>query len=430
MNVIVIGAGAAGLMAAKILAAEGLNVLVLEARERLGGRINTIKSPFSFECEAGAEFIHGNLRLTKNLLTEAGLKQAKVEGEMYSMKDGALFEEEDLAEGWNVLLKRLQEPVSDLTVKQFLNKYLPEVKYAGVKESFKRYVQGYDAANIDDASVFSIREEMENEDEEQFRIDNGYVGLINYLAKKSERNGCKIKTAETVKQINWQTNRAKVITNNNTYSADKILITVPIGVLRAKEYEAGAIKFNPRLVQQEKAINNIGFGGVIKILIAFDEAFWFDNKFLEARNIDKAFFFFADTFIPTWWTQYPDEKPLLVGWLAGPCAEENSNLVDEQFLEKAIASLSDIFRIPLDYLTKKVKAHKVFNWVKDPYSKGAYSYATVLTKNAKETLNMPVQDTIYFAGEALSDTVPGTVEAALQSGKASASKILKHHKRS
>lgn len=424
MDVIIIGAGAAGLMAAKILSAKGTNVLMLEARDRLGGRIHTIKDSFSSNCEAGAEFIHGNLKLTKRLLKEAALRQTKIKGEIYRMKNGYIKEEDDFPDGWGILMKRLKNLKTDITISKFLDEYMPEKKYAGIKDSFKKYVQGYDAADIEDASAFSVREEMENEEDDQFRVENGYTGLIDFLAEESKKNGCIIKTSAVVKKIKWQKNNVEVITNTKTYKAKKVIITVPIGVLQAKENVEGAISFYPEIKEQQRAINNIGYGGVIKILLEFDEAFWFDKQFLKTNKTNEPFFIFADTFIPSWWTQFPDKKPLLVGWLAGPDANTHSNLNEDELFEKAISSLAAIFRIAPGDLDKKLRAYKIFNWVKDPYCRGAYSYSTIATKTAVKVLKKPLQNTLYFAGEALAKSGTGTVDAALQSGEEVAKKIL------
>ncbi len=250
-DVIIIGAGAAGLMAARILSAKGINILVLEARHRLGGRIHTIKEPFTFRCEAGAEFIHGNLPLTEQLLKEDGLTKSNVKGSIYRMKNGSLEEEKNFTQGWSILINRLRKIETDITIKRFLDEYMPEEKYMEIKESFKKYVQGYDAANIEDASAFSIREEMENEEDDQFRVKNGYSSVIDFLAEEFRSNGGIIKTSETVKQINRQTNNIEVITDKDTYLAQKVIITVPIGVLQVPPNEAGAIKYYPEIAEQK-----------------------------------------------------------------------------------------------------------------------------------------------------------------------------------
>lgn len=341
------------------------------------------------------------------------------------MEHGHLKDENDFVEGWSILIKQLKKVETDITIREFLDTYLPEDSHAAVKESFKKYVQGYDAADIKNASALSIRKEMENEDGDQFRIEKGYSSLINFLAGESEKNGCVIKTAAIVKQINWQKNDAEVLTSDAKYTAQKVIITVPVGVLRAQESEAGAIKFYPALREQQKAINDIGFGMVIKILLQFDAAFWFDKEFLKKRNINNPFFFFADTFIPTWWTQFPAKEPLLAGWLAGPNAGKYSTLSEDEFFEKSIDSLAKIFKMSSRELRERLTLYKICNWVNDPFCKGAYSYSTVATKEAIKILKMPVKNTLYFAGEALAEEGTSTVNAALQSGQQVSKEILR-----
>ncbi len=159
-DVIIVGGGAAGLLAAKMLSAKGKKVLLLEAKDILGGRIHTNENTFSSPAEGGAEFIHGNLYLTKKLLKQAGLAFTKVRGNMYNFKKGNFFTEENGVDGWDLLIKRLKKLKEDITVKQFLDKYLPGEEYNEIKEAFKNYVQGYDAADTNLASAISIREEM------------------------------------------------------------------------------------------------------------------------------------------------------------------------------------------------------------------------------------------------------------------------------
>src|SRR5258705_1670244 len=105
MDVMIIGAGAAGLMAAKILSAKGINGLVLEGRARMGGRIDTITNGFTFPVEAGAEFIHGNPETTLNLLREAGLHYTRTEGEIYHREKGELKLQEDFVSNWDVVIE-------------------------------------------------------------------------------------------------------------------------------------------------------------------------------------------------------------------------------------------------------------------------------------------------------------------------------------
>src|SRR6478672_6165337 len=109
-DVIIIGAGASGLIAAYELSLTGRKVAVIEARARLGGRIHTIANKkFSVPVESGAEFIHGNLKLTKTLLKQAGISFSEVKGELWQKKSGKLSRQEDFIEDYNDLEKKFKQ---------------------------------------------------------------------------------------------------------------------------------------------------------------------------------------------------------------------------------------------------------------------------------------------------------------------------------
>jgi len=423
MDVIIIGAGAAGLMAARILSAKGINVLVLEARGRMGGRIDTITNGFTFPVEAGAEFIHGNPETTLNLLKEAGLHYTKTEGEIYHIEKGELRLQEDFVSNWDVVIERLNKLTTDITIADFLKQHLYESKYEDLRKSFTQYVQGYDAADINNTSSFAIRDEMQKEEDDQYRVDGGYIALINFLADKCQKKLCTINLLERVKQINWQKNHVEVLTEKNRYTGEKVIVTVPVGILKHEAESLGDIHFYPSLPMHSEALKHLGFGGVIKILLEFDEAFWFDKPLLKKKR--EPFFIFADTSVPAWWTQYPDKTPLLTGWLSGPLAIKYKDLKEEDILTMAIESLASIYNIDATALKSKLKYHTIKNWLTDTFSLGAYSYPTLLQNHSVNILKTPVEETIYFAGEAITTETTGTVDSALVSGKEVAEKILK-----
>jgi len=172
-----------------------------------------------------------------------------------------------------------------------------------------------------------------------------------------------------------------------------------------------------------EAIKQLGFGGVIKILLEFDEAFWFDKSFLKESK--EPFFIFVDTFVPAWWTQYPNKTPLLTGWLSGPLAVKYKDLVDEEILTVAIESLASIYNIDAIALKRKLKHYMIKNWLTDTFSIGAYSYPTLSQNHSVNILKTPIEETIYFAGEAITTETTGTVDSALKSGKEVAEIILK-----
>jgi len=221
------------------------------------------------------------------------------------------------------------------------------------------------------------------------------------------QQGCHLHTSCAVTDIRWQPGKVQVIaTDNNIYTASKVIITVPLSVL-----QAGAIAFEPAIENYMQAARNIGYGSVIKVQLQFDEAFWYSYK------KDLGFVLSTET-VPTWWTLYPDQWPLLTGWLGGPQTEKLYNVSTETILQHALQSLSNIFNETTNALQSLLTAWHVSNWHNEPFTMGAYSYSTLQTTEARKLLNTPVDNTLFFAGEGCYDGINGgTVEAALTSGQ-------------
>ena len=421
-DVIIIGGGAAGLMAAKVLSASRKKILLLEANDRLGGRIQRIES-FSFPAEGGAEFIHGNLKTTFNLLKEAVLKKEKIKGNFCRVTNGKWKTEEEPVDYWDSLVNKLKDCKEDITIDSFLNKFLKEKKYDTVKKHFRKYIEGYDAADPKHTNVFAIRKEMEGEDEGQYRPVPDYYALINFLKDSCLKCNGIIKTGETVTEIR-DNKTIEVITSTGKYICKQIVIAVPLGVLQCKKNNKGFIKFPPSVRKYLIAAKQIGNGGVIKFLLEFDEAFWLDKKFLQQRKITAPSYIFSEAVVPTWWTQYPYRKPLLTGWIAGPPSTKMKNYSQKKFTNVLLTSLSLIFSTPIHELTARLKKMKIMNWIKEPHILGGYSYSTLKTEKARDILLIPFDNKFYFAGEYLTKNSTSTVDDALQSGRLAAEKII------
>ena len=420
-DVIIVGAGAAGLYAAKLLADAKKNICLLEARDRIGGRIHTIKrTGFKIPIEAGAEFIHGKLPITLKLLKEAGIKYHETKGLLWQVKDNQLKERTDFVEHADELFKQLKKLKEYISVSGFLNKYFPDEKYNDMKSSLKQYIQGYDAGDIDDFSSLALKEEWEEEDDQQYRIEGGYGLLLHYLAD-SIKEHCSLKLFSVVKQVNWRNDHVEIITGDKKlFFAEKVIITVPLPFLYNNGAEAG-ISFYPPLPEIATAASSIGYGGVIKIILEFDHPFWDTDKLEKAKNLS---FIFSDKMVPTWWTQLPDKTARLTGWLAGPNASKFANNSDDEILDIGLKSLSSIFDLQQEVLQSYLTGHHIHNWVKDQYCLGGYSYMSLSSKASKEKFYSPIADTIYFAGEAFTKKSNATVEAAFESSKLIAEKIL------
>jgi monoamine oxidase len=427
-DIIIVGAGAAGLMAAHQLSKAGKKVIVLEARGRTGGRILTITdTTFTHVVDAGAEFIHGNLQVTFDVLKEAGISAKETGGKTWIYKRGTLKQEEEMIEDWDVLMSRVKKVESDITLADFLKNYLPEPEFEELRESVKSFAEGYDAADTTRTSTLAMKAEWSNQDQwDQHRSEGGYIKLINYLAEQCSSAATEIKLSSVVKEVRWRKDDVKAVTaDGETYSAGKLVITVPVGVLQASASAPAAMSFQPEIPAVTAAIKQLGYGAAIKMILEFDHPFWNERRDSKGYRVKEMGYLFTDAFIPTWWTQFPKPSAVLTGWLAGPKAGALKEAGDDTILELAIETLSEIFSAEKVVLKKMLTGYRILNWTADPFSLGCYSYNTVESQEAKKRLREPVENTLYFAGEALGDGYDcGTVEVALASGKEVAGLIL------
>jgi monoamine oxidase len=420
-DVIIIGAGAAGLSAARTLSKLGYSILILEARDRIGGRIHTIMDEgFTIPVEAGAEFIHGDLPYTMSLMNEVKVLHREGHGRTWTVENGKLEEGDLFHDDWDTLIKKLEQLEHDMTINEFLNQYFADQKYKSLVDSVKRFVQGYDAADINKVSAKALYEEWSGENIKGYRPNGGYGQLMNFLLRESQDKDALLKISCNVKIIKWKRGRVEVITPTETFIGKHVLITVPVNLLKSRE-----IKFDPEIPRHMEAFQQLEVGGVIKFLIEFNNPIWESKIDSPFRKMPGLNFLFSDAFVPTWWTQNPAPAPLLTGWLAGPVIQ-NVKQDDYSLLAKAIESLAYVFDCKVDILQSEIRAAKVVNWTTDRFSLGAYAYKTLHTSKALDIIAVPVEDTIFFAGEALYDGAEmGTVEAALASGKLTAEKIVR-----
>lgn len=420
-SVIIIGAGAAGLMAASELAAAGHPVVLLEAAERAGGRIHTIDAPgFGRPVELGAEFIHGHLPLSFALLREAGLKEEKVTGRMVRVKNGRWQQQDDFTIDWELLMQKLHALKEDMTMAAFLQTRFAGDVHAALRESVRRFAEGFDVADVDEVSALALREEWSHEEEEQYRIAGGYGQLIRFLAGQCIGRGVALHTGCVVKHVSWQKDHVQVsCANGQQFAGHRLITTVPAGVLRVGAEQPAGIAFDPVPENYIAAAAGIGYGNVIKLLLQFNTAFWNDYA-------ENAGFIFGEGTVNTWWTQGGSAKTsLLTGWMGGPRCAPLDGLDETAIIQAGIQSLAAIFDKPADQLKALLTAARAVNWQQQPFSLGAYSYDTIHTAAARRRLRRPLENTLFFAGEALYEGAsPGTVEAALSSGRETARLLM------
>jgi monoamine oxidase len=425
-DVIVIGAGAAGLAAADELCTAGLKVTVLEARHRCGGRIDTRHEPnWLLPIERGAEFIHGWATETWDIVRSAQLAVVDTTQRHFFVDGNRPAERDDRWADVESVLKRLDRiGPTDASFADFLQSTCQDLP-AKAQAAAASYVEGFNAADRKQISMQWLKQTEEAldaiEGERAFRIVAGYDRIIDRWQSRLARQDAVIHFDTAVTSVHWQPGSVRVDTSSpdgasKAYHARAAIVTLPVGILKLQSGEPGAVRFVPDLPEQRAALAALRMGPVVKLVLRFTSPFW------EADCPDLGFLHVPGKTFPTWWTQLPLRATVLTGWAGGPAAEKLSGLADEPMVELGLTMLEDVFpdARPLGRL---LAASQVCNWQTDPWSRGAYSYAAVGGAGACRTLAKPVGETLFFAGEATHPGLSGTVAGAIASGQRAAMEV-------
>ena len=435
-DVAIVGAGAAGLAAARDLSRAGASVALLEARSRLGGRVWTERpAGWPVPLELGAEFIHGrNAELFRDA-AEAGLRVVRLTNAHFELRGSRLVSLGDVWGRFDAVLRRLSPPGRDRSIADFLRGRGRSLS-AEQKKLLISYVESYNAAPIETASsrAFSTAGQppVGDDDRAQFRLIDGYGSLIDWLASGIDPERCKVFFSTVVRRIVWSRGRVRVATDRGDFRAGRILVTVSIGVLRAAAGSLGAIAFDPEPPPFRRALAGLAMGDVARLVLRFREPLW-----REAPRVEKArsargtsgeepdFFHFPSAAFPVWWTSAPIESPVLTAWAGGAAAQAVLRLAPAVMLRDAIAALASGLGVPARSIARALLDWRLHDWTADPFSRGAYAHARVGGASAAETLARPVQGTLFFAGEALGRDETGTVAGAIESGRRAARRMAR-----
>jgi monoamine oxidase len=439
-DTIIIGAGAAGLATAAALAKAGRSVLVLEGRSRIGGRIYTVCDPaFQMPVELGAEFVHGQPEATWKLIRAAELVAQDVPFESWERRNGQLVHATDFSRKMTKIMGGLSRiGRRDMSFAQYLRQRCRGPKLAHARRLATMFVEGFDAADTELISAHALAKEQEGlgdlDEEPQFRLRDGYGALVEYLRSRLEGPAVTIRLGQVVTDVNWRRGKVDVVCKTHSgmrkYRAPRVIVTLPVGIVQLEPRAKGAVRFMPDLPQKRQAALKLGSGPVVKVICKFKEPFWESASTVKsARSAkelkDAGFFHDPDAAFPTWWTALPLRLSVLTGWSGGPNADALSGRGRTAIMDEAVKSLAHIFGMRRAALSRLLEHAHLHDWPADPLARGAYSYEMVGSRGARARLAKPVEDTLFFAGEA-TDTSgqASTVAGALASGERAAREVL------
>lgn len=427
IDTIVIGAGISGITAARLLHNAGREVVILEARDRIGGRMWTDRTA-GFAVDRGASWIHG---LTGNPLTRIveRLGIPTLEFTVGSYQAGGRpitnFDEEyreldnDQRNAWVHDVK-----IADEELRKTIAVADPGTSYAEASRQaiaqlnwgssratrmlnfFRHRTEEQCGAEYTLVDAHGLDEDDIGGDEEVIFPD-GYDRVPQHLAE-----GLDIRLEQVVQQVNRVDGRVRITTRDSEYVAANVIVTVPLGVLKA-----GGISFNPELPEDVSgAIDRIEMGVFNKIFLRFPERFW-DEETYVIRQL-------GDPSCP-WHSWYNvsaiSGTPTLLTFAGGDMGRTIEGMADGEIIESVLESLRRVYG---DAVLPPV-AHWITRWDSEEFTRGSYSYLPAgSTSEDHDAMSNPIDGVLHFAGEATWSADPATVHGALLSGHRAAERVL------
>ncbi|MDX2070695.1 MAG: NAD(P)/FAD-dependent oxidoreductase [Haliscomenobacter sp.] len=413
-TVIVVGAGIAGLAAAQRLKNKGFTVSLLEAQEKVGGRLRSNRS-LGIAFDEGASWIHG---ITKNPITDlaeqAGMKSFHTEDSSRKSYDvggivrsAATYDqiEDEFYDMLDTLMKKGNASQSFQTV--FNAQYPTQAKDRLWKFFLSTYLT-FDTGDLDKLSSLLYNEGEEFKGIEKIAT-NGYDTIANHLAR-----GLNVQLNQRVTKIDYTGNKVQVTHNGQTSSADYVILTVPLGVLKK-----GVIQFAPNLPAAKlNAIQKIGMSCVNKFLLTWPTAFWDDVQYLSytPETADK-FNYFVNV------NKFHPSSNALMTFAYAAYGRQTETMTDSEIKEAIMAHLKDMYgnSIPNPNPSNLLRT----KWSSNENAYGAYSFTAIGTEMRHfEDLAEPLDDKLFFAGEHTEVDYFSTAHGAYLSGLREANNII------
>jgi monoamine oxidase len=408
--VIVIGAGAAGIAAARRLRAAGRGVTVLEARDRVGGRVWTAHDLAPAPVELGAEYVHGEHVVTWSWLSEFGLEaaEAHVDEPWWAFAGGRRLD----PAGFDALMP--SHPFDDLreagwawgtpgaTLETALRAWARDNRPEGQDAAWGLWNSASGVgwgADLDRLGVDAILEATyEGDGETDFRVVGGYATLLERAAASLD-----VRLDAPVTAVEWSRRGAIVHSATGELAARHVIVTLPLGVLRA-----GAVTFDPPLPDgTREAIAGLGVGHVDKVVLLFDAPFWPEGM----KGV------FTDLDGQSW--KVAGGGRVLRALMGGRAAERFEAAPDPVAL--ALRELETVFGVEL---AGRLLAGRFAGWGTDPWARTGYSYVPPGGRGLRAALAEPLGHVLFFAGEATHVVRPATVHGAIESGERAAAEVL------
>lgn len=422
-DVVIIGAGVAGLAAAGELTRRGWRAAIIEARDRIGGRVHTVRSRgWRGPVELGAQFIHGGNAPFWRLAGR--LRRGRVPDRHWRHTRGVV-QPFDATQSIAKVTEGIDgRRMTGCSFADYLRRTGDEFTELQ-RDMALGFVEGFEAAPADEMSAVAVAGET-LEDDEQYFLPGGYDGIVAALADRIVAERTSMFIAAPCRSVEWRRGAVEVRSPGLSVVGRAAVVTVPLGVLQLVAGEKGAIRFAPELRSHAAAARRMGMGHVIRITFRFEAGRWrtlLPDPLRGVATRGLGFVHARPKPIPVWWSLTGD--PVVTGWAGGPAALACVMQSEHRIAQVALASLAEVLGRSKRDVAAAVAGWAMHNWSRDPFSRGAYSFTRAGAEGAAVRLRRPLKDTLFFAGEATADGAEvGTAHGALSSGLRAANEVM------
>lgn len=446
-DVVVIGAGISGLYAAQLLRGRFPDVLIVEAQDRVGGRIKQVEGLAPWAVQLGPEFVHGSKSVLVNLLTDFGFNFTEKQWPNFwyfaeeQQALGKLVADEDVDEEIDRMYEMFEDaatlphppPGIDISALDWMRQGGATDRMVAAADVC--YANDY-CCSIDQLGVREMIEENRQfacADQPYLIMDGALGGFVDRLSKGLNiRTACPVECVQytTQQRHGWDSSsgtQPEVVlhcANGDKIRCRRVLVTVPLKVLQDK-----VINFEPSLPDfKQVAIDRVRMGNAVKIIMLFNDRFWPEDMYDVLCT---------SSLVPEFWMlRYPPTEAgkdcpqhCIVGFLAGRRADAVSAMPEEVAVNLFLEQLDAVFKDKSEFgptpATSTYAKSMVVDWSKEQWVRGAYTYPTLGAElGDREALAAPVNGCVFFAGEATNTNLNPCMQGAMETSQRAAAQII------